>query len=348
MNDILHSHPLCPPHLLQNPRLSPNRSRTLSTHLTSHASPFRHASSSGSSPANFRPLVSAPNMPPGRKRKADDDQAEDERMSSPSPSLGQRQLPTTQQQRNIKRARTNLIGRPLPLPRLLETLGEADMRSLLRQLCDRHPAVAAEVVTSAPRPSVASAIAVLHNYEAQLRAAFPFGPRNGSDYAYNRVRTPLLELLDALKDYTPHFLPPNETTPATSLGYLDQATDIIHRLQMWDNYQNNRHKFEAYEEIARAWAVVIREAAKRGSGIQLQYGGWDRKLREHNEVSGGKMSEALEELRKSVEWGAREEAAASSAAAAASGPGSMSEREEIRQQLLNGTFGLSSVQVGPW
>lgn len=214
------------------------------------------------------------------------------------------------------------------------------MRSLLQSICDRHPDIGNEVTTTAPRPSIESTLEVLGRYESQFQAAFPLG-RAGSEYAYNRVRQNLIELLDALKDFTPHFLPPNESQPATSLAFLDGATEIIHRLPDWDTYQHNRHKQEAYEEMAKAWAAVIREAAKKAGGIQLQYGGWDQKMAKHNEVSGGRMQEAINELRGSIGWMGND-----APAPATNGP---TDTMSIRQQLLNGTYGMNSpVRVGPW
>lgn len=277
-----------------------------------------------------------------RKRKADDDGSsggDDERMSaspSASPALSSRPPP-----RGMKRMRTNMSGRPLPLPRLLETLSADEMRNLLQSICQRHPDIGNEVVSTAPRPSIQSTLEVLSKYEAAFQAAFPFGGRSSSDYAYNRVRQQLIELLDSLKDFTPHFLPPNEPQPATSLAFLDGATDIIHRLPDWDTYQHNRHKQEAYEEMAKAWAIVIREAAKKAGGIQLQYGGWDQKIAKHNEVSGGKMQEAVNELRGGLGWMGTD-----TANPTAGGP---ADAISIRQQLLSGNYGVGSpARVGAW
>ncbi|KAF2840593.1 Cut8-domain-containing protein [Patellaria atrata CBS 101060] len=319
MNSILASQPFLAPHLLPNNRLSPPR-----------------LNSSNS------------NNMAGRKRKADDDTADrDERMTSASPSsspsLASRILPQSGSHRITKRPRTNLTGRPLPLARLLETLGADDMRSLLQSICDRHPQIGQEVVTTAPRPSVASALSVLNNYESTVRSSFPFGGRPSSDYSYNRVRQSLMNLLDALKDYTPHFLPPHEAQPATSLNYLDGATDVIHRLQDWDSYQNNRHKQDAYEEMAKAWALVIQEATKRGGGIQLQYGGWDQKLAKHNELSGGKMQVAVDALRTTIGF----MGTGSGSQHPQGGSNVPADIATVRQQLLNGTYG-QGVRVGPW
>ncbi|KAF2100647.1 nuclear envelope protein Cut8 [Rhizodiscina lignyota] len=290
----------------------------------------------------------SPSMTGSRKRKADDEGDNDMRMSaSPlsSPSIPNQSLPThhSSSSRTPKRLRTNLIGRPLSVPRLLETLDLAETRTLLRQIVERHPEMTQSVVSLAPRPSVSSVVSILHNYEAELRKAFPFGGSQSSDYAYNRVRQPLMQLLDALKDYTPHFLPPNEPQTSTSLNYLDHATEVIHRLPEWDSFAHSRHKAEAYEEVAKAWAVVVREAAKRGGGIQLLNGGWDQKIARHNEMSGGKMEDAVNELKSSLGW-----------MSGGGFPGQLGAGQgdgmSIRQQLLNGTYGLGSspVRVGPW
>ncbi|KAL6706082.1 Tethering factor for nuclear proteasome sts1 [Coniothyrium glycines] len=287
----------------------------------------------------------------GRKRKAEDEgnsasasaSGDDDRMSaspSASPAMAPRPAP-----RGMKRMRTNLSGRALPLPRLLETLSADEMRNLLQSICQRHPDIGNEVVTTAPRPSIQSTLQVLAKYEAAFQAAFPFGGRPSSDYAYNRVRQQLIGLLDALKDFTPHFLPPNEQQPATSLDFLDGATHIIHRLPDWDTYQHNRHKQEAYEEMAKAWAMVFREAAKKAGGIQLHYGNWDQKIAKHNNVSGGKMHEAVNELRGGLGWMGTDSSASAPAAAAGGSTESMS----IRQQLLSGSYGSGSpASIGAW
>ena len=281
-----------------------------------------------------------------RKRKADDEGSggDDDRMSA-SPSSSPAVLPRNLPRHSTKRMRTNISGRPLPLPRLLETLSADEMRSILQSICERRPDIANEVTTTAPRPSVQSTLEVLGKYESTFRAAFPFGGRGSSDYTYNRVRQHLVELLESLKDFTPHFLPLNEPQPATSLAFLDGATEIIHRLPDWDTYQHNRHKQEAYEEMAKAWAIVIREAAKKAGGIQLQYGGWDQKISKHNEASGGRMQEAVHELRGSLGWmGGDAPSSASSGLAGAS-----ADAMSIRQQLLNGTYGMNApARVGAW
>ena len=241
----------------------------------------------------------------------------------------------------MKRARSGPVGRPLALSRLLETLDAESLRSVLQSICTRHPALGTEVENTAPKPSVSSAISVLKNYESVLQDSFPYGGDSTSDYAYNRVKQALMNLLDALADFTPHFLPPNESQLTQSLTFLDDATTIIHSLPEWSTFQNNLHKQNAYEEVSRAWTIVIREAAKKAGGIQLQYGGWDQKISKHNQQAHGKLQEVVNELSANIGW------------IAGQLPGHQHNRGvdigSVRQELLSGTYGSNlPVQVGPW
>ncbi|GAB7364857.1 hypothetical protein MBLNU230_g5650t1 [Neophaeotheca triangularis] len=285
----------------------------------------------------------------GRKRKASEEPLDGDRMSTspaPSPSAFNRTLPppSSSTQRSIKRTRTHTsVGRPLPLPRLLQTLDADDMRQLLQNICDQNPHLKHEVVTKAPRPSVDSTLSVLAKYNADFRKAFPLGNRPTSDYAYNRVKQHLEALLEALRDYTPYYLPPQETQTSISLAYLDSVTNMIHNLPDWDSYQHNRYKHEAYDDISRAWGLVIREAAKRAGGFHLQFGGWDSKLVDHNAKSGGRMEEAVNELKGAL--GFMQAAPASSAESG----NAMDERAAVRQALFAGTYGQDlGVGSGRW
>lgn len=288
----------------------------------------------------------------GRKRKAEDELPDRDRMSfspSPSPSGATSRIisqPSAVSSRMIKRPRTNVTGRPLALPRLLETLSADEMRSVLNSICMRHPDIGSEIVNTAPRPSVQSALSVLRSYQTSLRASFPYGDRPTSEYAFNRVKASLTALIEALNDFTPHFLPPHETQVTTSLEYVDAATSIIHGLPNWESFAHDRYKHDAYDEIGKGWACIIKEAAKRGGGIQLQLGGWDQKLAKHDELSGGRLRDAILELRRSCGYigqgmgtgmGPRE--------GEGDGQGGLS----VRDQLLSGSYGVQSpIQVGTW
>ncbi|RGP68131.1 nuclear envelope [Fusarium longipes] len=267
-----------------------------------------------------------------RKRKADEDG--DETMSPrSSPTISARALA-----RPSKKVRGNeVIGRPLALPRLLETLDTTQLRTVLERICESHPDIGHEVVTQAPRPSVASALEVLQGYEQKMKDAIPYG-ESSPEYTYYRVKEPLVALIDALSDFTPQFLPPNETQPTKSLEFLNEATDFIHRLPNWEPQAYRHHKETAYEEISKAWALVINEAGKKAGGLNLHSGGWDQILSRHNEQSGGRLSTAIHAMSMSVGW---------MGSNANSGSGGPSDSNSILNQLMSGTYG-APVRVGPW
>ncbi|OTA53993.1 nuclear envelope [Hypoxylon sp. EC38] len=271
---------------------------------------------------------------PSRKRKADDDGDEMSVSPTSSPAIQSRQLAP----RPSKKIRSNeLAGRPLSLPRLLETLDATQLRTVLQTICERQPEIGEEVVKSAPRPTVECALQVLKEYQDKLRDAFPYG-ESSSDYTYFRVRQPLLALIDALVDFTPQYLPPVETSANVSLQYLDGATKIIHSLPGWESHSHRHHKENTYDEISKAWALVINEASKRGGGFILHSGGWDQTLAKHNQQSGGRLGAAISAMAANVGWVGGPNGGAQN---------SSTGQSSILDQLMAGNYG-SPVRVGPW
>lgn len=263
-----------------------------------------------------------------RKRKADDDG--DESMSSNSPSISARPLA-----RASKKFRTNeTLGRPLTLPRLLQTLDTDQLRTVLERICERHPDIGQEVVSGAPRPTAESAIAVLQSYQDKLKAAIPYG-ESSPEYTYQRIKDALIALLDALSDFTPQFLPPNETQTTRSLQYLNGATNFIHDLPDWEPPAYRHHKENAYEDISKAWALVINEGAKRGGGFNLHSDGWDAALNRHNNRAGGRLETAVAAMADNVGW------------MGSNTNNGANEQNSILNQLMSGAYG-SPVRVGPW
>ncbi|KAI1629835.1 Cut8 six-helix bundle-domain-containing protein [Exophiala viscosa] len=295
--------PPIPPHFHEHTRLSPNRSMSGTTS--------------------------------SRKRKASPSPDRDDEMST-SPAMSNARLPQALTPSSRKRVRPNLAGRPLSVDRLLETLDKDSLRSVLKTLCDRNPGLREEVMQVSPRPSIQSTLQVLRQYYDRLMQSFPLDPNPRSDYSYDRVRPQWHDLLEALTDFTPHFLPPNEQQSSTSLEYLDEVTRIIHDLPEWDNQSFNLAKQNAYEEISRAWASVIKEASKRGGGIQLQYSGWEEKLRGHNSKSGGRLREAYEALVDALGW-----------LRPSTQP---TQQQSIRQQLFSNTYAMEqpTMRTGNW
>ncbi|KAI6248491.1 Tethering factor for nuclear proteasome sts1 [Erysiphe necator] len=236
-----------------------------------------------------------------RKRKAADDDADSGMSISPTnspPAFAPRSL--FRPQKKIKAS--NISGHSLSTHRLFETLDASSLRTVLQTICERHPDISSEVISLAPRPSVEAAIEVLSGYQERLQAAFPYGGNPGSDYAFNRVKQHLTNLIDAVTEFTPHYLPPSEDQTTISLSFLDFATKVIHDLPEWESNSNQHYKENAYDEITRAWVLVVSEASKRGGGFQIHAGGWDQILTKHNEQSRGRMESAVRALGSHLGW----------------------------------------------
>ena len=198
--------------------------------------------------------------------------------------------------RSPRKAEKEVRGRPLNLPRLLETICDSGLRKIVQTICERHSNIGAEIIASAPRPSPAATIEVLKKYQERFLESFPYGGRPGSDYAYNRVKQPLIQLIDSITDFIPEFLPPNETHGGVSLIILDNATKIICELSEWDSPSHRHHKDNICEEISMAWTLVITEESKKGAESKLLSEGWDIILRKHNERLGGRLQSAVNAL----------------------------------------------------
>lgn len=268
-----------------------------------------------------------------RKRRADDD--DDEMSVSPqnSPSPAQRQLARPKKMQRLPEP----PSRTLPLPRLLETLDSNQLRTVLQTICERRPDIQEEVLNGAPRPTAANSLQVLDSYRHKLTEAMPYG-HSSSDYAYYRVKQPLNALVNAIMDFTPQYLPPVENQPSISLIYLDGVTKIAHSMPDWDSQTYRHHKDHVYDELAKAWTMVISEAAKRGGGFTLHTEGWDQVLAKHSEQAGGRLQPAINALASHVGWASSHQTDSS---------GGPSEQSSILDQLLNGSYG-STVRVGPF
>lgn len=270
-----------------------------------------------------------------RKRKADEDGDEMNLSPLSSPAIPPR--PLTRPSKKVRQTEAPNPQRTLPLPRLLETLDNNQLRTVLQRICERHQDIQDEVVNGAPRPSVASAIQVLGGYLEKLRAAMPYG-HTSSDYTYFRVKQPLAALADAILDFTPQYLPPIENQASVSLQFLDGATKLAHSFPDWDSQAYRHHKDNVYDGLSTAWALVINKAAKQGGGFTLHTNGWDQILAKHNQESGGRLQQAMNAMATNVGWADSNQAGPSN---------STSDPNSLLNQLMSGTYG-SPVRVGPW
>lgn len=195
-----------------------------------------------------------------------------------------------------------MVGRPLPISRLVETLDKKALEKLVTSLVNTRPDVGPLVLSLAPIISVATALEVLKRKLEAIYLGIPYKGDQHGDYAYLRVRPGIDDFLATLSDYTAHFLPPNEPQPSNSLAFLDSATMLLHKLPTWTTQANNHARTVAYDRISSAWILALQEASKRANGLGIAYGGWQHKLDQHNEMCGNLLVSAVNFLRQALRW----------------------------------------------
>lgn len=205
--------------------------------------------------------------------------------------------------KHSKRARLERVtSRSLPVSRLVETLDKKALETLVTSLVQARPDLTQQIFSIAPTVTVNTALEALREKLERIYHGLPYKGDQGGDYAFLRVKPAIEDFLASLSDYTSHFLPPNEPQPSNSLAFLDAATMILHRLPNWNNPENNHFKQIAYDRIAEAWVIALQEASKRANGLGLAYGGWQQKLDQHNEMSHGLITPAVNCLKYELKW----------------------------------------------
>lgn len=202
-----------------------------------------------------------------------------------------------------KRARfQRVVGRSLPVSRLVETLDKKALEALITSLVQARPDLTQHVLSLAPTVTINTALEALREKLEQIYHGLPYKGDQSGDYAYLRVKPGIEDFLNSLTDYTSHFLPPNEQQPSNSLAFLDAATMLLHRLPQWQTPENNHSKQVAYDRISEAWVLALQEASRRANGLGLAYGGWQHKLSQHNEMSNGLLTSAVNCLKCELRW----------------------------------------------
>ncbi|KAJ3173715.1 Tethering factor for nuclear proteasome sts1 [Geranomyces variabilis] len=195
---------------------------------------------------------------------------------------------------------TNTLAQP-PIRKLLSMLPSDQLSGLICSLIEKHDGLQSDVISLIPRPSVATARAILERAEKAVIDAFPYhkqGPVT-NNYSFNRVRPQLEELKDLLIYFLDFFVLPmtypsdlQHEYPAIAFGYLDMATTLVHRLPRWqDPVHEDATRGFMYRRLGHAWRVAVAEVARRTREGKIfgaaPVGEWAQSLHRHfTEVEG--------------------------------------------------------------
>jgi protein Cut8 len=185
--------------------------------------------------------------------------------------------------RTLKRLRhsTTHEKRPLPLSRILDNLDKQTLINLLSTLLHRHPELTPEINSLIPKLTPQSALTIITKLEDTFHSSFPYGGDKAGEYAYSRIHTAYNTLLSAIADYTSHFLPPSQISPAELLSFLDSITHLLHRIPLFHNSIHNIARETAFAEVVAAWEIGIRYFLENNGGFAFMLGGWLGRLETH-------------------------------------------------------------------
>jgi protein Cut8 len=191
--------------------------------------------------------------------------------------------------------------RPLPVHRLLDNLEKPALVQLLSSLITRHPELATEVHAIAPKVTPQTALQAIHKLEETFHSSFPYGGDKAGEYAYSRTQASYSALLQGIADYVTHFLPPSNVNPPELLSFLDNVTEMLHRIPTFHNHIHNLARQSAFADIAVAWEVGIRYFIETNGAFSFSLGGWLARLENHASKEDSLRS-VVENAREHVPW----------------------------------------------
>lgn len=207
-----------------------------------------------------------------------------------------------------KKPRTpRVTGQPLPISRLIQVLDHSALQALFLHVLAAHPHIADTVVSAAPSPSLASAVALSKQKLHHLLTNLPYKCDPSSDYLYLRIKPLLSDFLHCLSDFILHFLPPSSADLPTAIAYLDEATSLIFKVPNFTNSEFQYTRTVAFEQIANTWLAALSQVSPASCDDSSVNAKWDllklvkenglvRKLANYNELLGNRFSAVCDYL----------------------------------------------------
>lgn len=250
----------------------------------------------------------------GRKRRAsyEDEEMTNDDMIEYKPPVQLLQQPISPHFREdsilhaTKRNRLS-IKKEFPISKLLATLEKDKLIELISDLVDSNPHLKNEVDAFIPPPTTQSISLVIANLEKKLSDSFPFNKTSArDDYSYSRVKSSLIDIVNALLEYADHFINSPNEHPTTLFSYLHYATCVAHRLPTWDNEAHNQIKRDLYAELIGYWKKAIDIASSKLDQGKI-YGRqvvteWANELEQHNTETHGQFNEIVQQFKERLGW----------------------------------------------
>ncbi|KAI8890851.1 nuclear envelope [Backusella circina FSU 941] len=177
---------------------------------------------------------------------------------------------------------------------------------IINSILNTHPEVRQNIMSLIPPPTINSSLGILLDMEKQLINSFPYN-RNGlarDDYTFSRVREYLMNYIDTITQYAHLFTTCSNIFPTACFSFLDHATQMAHRLPIWDSAVHNSLKSLLYHDLTEFWRISIQSAASKLRENEHyssdSVNAWAKSLAQHNTTSNGAFTEAVVEFTKQL------------------------------------------------
>lgn len=161
----------------------------------------------------------------------------------------------------------NIAGKQLPVFRLIELLDKKQLTDMILNLMDKKPELNQVIFDdmntdkfgSITNPSVEKSISYLETFlQEKVLDKLPYKVEPESEYSFLRVQKNLVEFYTILSDFILNYLPPKEKDFTTCLKFIDETTNLIHKIPFFKiNKFNMYHYINIYEQITNAWWNIL-------------------------------------------------------------------------------------------
>lgn len=186
-----------------------------------------------------------------------------------------------------------IIGQPLPIDRMIDTLNKQDLSDLITRLIDSRPDITADVMRLSPKLSVEDCVRCLKEKVDEIEGNLPYKVDPVSEYAFLRVKCLCFGFFQSLSDYILNFLPPVNNGTVDILDFLTKfLLEVLYKLPAFENGEFKYYFNLTIDKINHIYVDSLSKfiQEKQANIYILLDGGWSKDIQEINRLNNGEFT----------------------------------------------------------